>query len=134
MLDLSGKTFYTVANMQNNFSTYHGQVLGVNTDNVNRFKLKPVKDLDNGRAPSSKEYLWQLEDGDPYAVKIKNANNGKYLSVNSNNRIQSLQDEGTADYLQTFMILEAHATDNASSRFPKDEKMVKRSTSYNVGL
>ncbi len=121
MLDLSGKTFYTVANMQNNFSTYHGQVLGVNTDNVNRFKLKPVKDLDNGRAPSSKEYLWQLEDGDPYAVKIKNANNGKYLSVNSNNRIQSLQDEGTADYLQTFMILEAHATDNASSRFPKDE-------------
>ncbi len=121
VLDLSGNTFYTIANMQNNFSTYHGQVLGVNTDNVNRFKLKPVKDLDNGRAPSSKEYLWQLEDGDPYAVKIKNANNGKYLSVNSNNRIQSLQTKDETDYLQTFMILEAHATDNASSRFPKDE-------------
>lgn len=121
MLDLSGNTFYTVANMQNNFSTYHGQVLGVNTDNVNRFKLKPVKDLDNGRAPSSKEYLWQLEDGDPYAVKIRNANNGKYLSVNSNDRKQSLQTKDETDYLQTFMILEAHATDNASSRFPKDE-------------
>ncbi len=121
VLDLSGNTFYTIANMQNNFSTYHGQVLGVNTGDVNRFKLKPVKDLDNGRAPSSKEYLWQLEGGDPYAVKIKNANNGKYLSVNSNDRKQSLQDEETENYLQTFMILEAHATDNASSRFPKDE-------------
>ena len=121
MLDLSGNTFYTIANMQNNFSTYHGQVLGANTDNVAKFKLKPVKDLENGRAPSSKEYLWKLVGGDPYAVMIKNENNGKYLSVNSHDRKQSLQDKETPDYLQTFMILEAHATDNGINRFPKDE-------------
>ena len=79
------------------------------------------KDLPNGRAPSSKEYLWQLEGGDPYAVKIKNANYNEYLSVSSSNRQQSIQPDGTAGYLQTFMILEAHATDNGINRYAKDE-------------
>ena len=119
MLDLSGKTFYTIADMQRNFTADHGKIFGVNTDNVSRFKQKSVKDLPNGRAPSSKEYLWQLE-GDPYAVKIKNAHHNKYLSVDNSNRGLTLQDDGAAGYLQTFMILEAHATDNAINRYPKD--------------
>ena len=55
MLDLSGKTFYTIADMQRAFSTDHGKVFGVNTDNVLQFKQRTVKDLPNGRAPSSKE-------------------------------------------------------------------------------
>ncbi len=121
MLDLSGKTFYTIADMQRAFSTDHGKVFGVNTDNVLQFKQRTVKDLPNGRAPSSKEYLWQLEGGDPYAIKIKNAYHNKYLSVyDDNNRRLSLQDDGTASYFQTFMILEAHANDNAITRYPKD--------------
>ena len=121
MLDLSGKTFYTIADMQHNFSSDHGRVFGVKTDNKSTFKQKIVKDLPNGRAPSSKEYLWQLEGGDPYAVKIKNANYNEYLSVSSSNRQQSIQPDGTAGYLQTFMILEAHATDNGINRYAKDE-------------
>lgn len=121
VLDLSGKTFYTIADMQHNFSSDHGRVFGVKTDNKSTFKQKIVKDLPNGRAPSSKEYLWQLEGGDPYAVKIKNANYNEYLSVSSSNRQQSIQPDGTAGYLQTFMILEAHATDNGINRYAKDE-------------
>lgn len=121
VLDLSGNTFYTVANMQHNFSTDHGRVFGVNTDKKTQFKQKKVTDLPNGRAPSSKEYLWQLEGGDPYAVKIKNAYFNEYLSVSSSDRKQSVQPDESSGYLQTFMILEAHATDNASSRYPKDE-------------
>lgn len=127
VLDLSGKTFYTIADMQRDFTTVHGKIFGATTTDVNRFEQKNVKDLPNGRAPSSKEYLWQLEGGDPYAIKIKNAyhndaNHNGYLSVNSSTHQLTLQADGTANQLQTFMILEAHATNNSvNTNTYKDE-------------
>lgn len=120
VLDLSGKTWYTIADMQRNFTSHHGEVFGANSES--NFKQTAVNALTNGRAPSSKEYLWRLEGNDPYAVKIYNAQYEKYLSVaDNNNRNLTLQANGTASNFQTFMILEAYANDNAINRYAKDE-------------
>ena len=114
-LDLSGKTWYTIADMQRNFSSERGRVFGV--DNETTYRTLPVSTLPNGRAPSSKEYLWRLEGNDPYAIKIYSAQYQKYLSVADNNsRNLTLQPDEAASNTQTFMLLEAHAVDNQVSR------------------
>ncbi len=125
-LDLSGKTWYTIANMQRNFATEHGRVFGAETDNTTRFRTIPINNelpnsLPNGRAPSQKEYLWKLEGNDPYAIKICNAQHNKCLSVNNSTYSVSLLDTITDGNSQTFMLLEAHAIDNQASRLTNYE-------------
>lgn len=118
-LDLSGNTWYTIANMQVGFGTWHGTLLGANS-NTN-FKKKNVSELTNGRAPSDKEYLWKLEGDDPYAIKISNANyNGAYLTITIDNKQQLLSDGSTSK--QTFMLLQAMANDNELYDFGKDSE------------
>ena len=114
-LDLTGKTWYTIANMQRNYSTEHGRVFGVKNETT--FSTLPINTLPNGRAPSKKEYLWKLEGNDPYAIRIYNAYNDMYLSVaDNNNRTVTLKPKDASDNIQTFMLLEAHAVDNQASR------------------
>ena len=114
-LDLNGRTWYTIANMQRNFSTEHGRVFGAKSETT--FETLPVDTLTNGRAPSNKEYLWRLEGNDPYAIKIYNAQHQKYLSVADNSsRTMNLLSDGAEGNTQTFMLLEAHAVDNQVSR------------------
>lgn len=121
-LDLSGNTWYTIANMLQGFDAAHGTVLGTKNDNGTiKFQKINVTDLPNGRAPSQKEYLWKLEGNDPYAIKISNANyDTKYMTFvdySSTNYHQYMEDDGTGA-CQTFMLLNAHAIDNSQSRHP----------------
>ena len=115
-LDLTGNTWYTIANMQRNWtSDEHGRVFGA-TDNTTDYQTLTVKSLPNGRAPSQTEYLWKLEGKDPYAIRIYSAKHNKYLSVDNSNRNITLLDKDQAGNTQTFMLLEATATDNQASR------------------
>lgn len=119
-LDLSGKTWYTIANMLQGFDTAHGTVLGTKEeDSTIKFQKINITDLTNGRAPSQKEYLWKLEGDDPYAIKISNANyDSKYMTFvdySSTNYHQYMQDNNTG-VCQTFMLLSAYAIDNSPSR------------------
>ena len=115
-LDLTGNTWYTIANMQRNWtSDEHGRVFGA-TDKITDYQTLTVKSLPNGRAPSQTEYLWKLEGKDPYAIRIYSAKHNKYLSVDNSNRNINLLDKDQAGNTQTFMLLEATATDNQASR------------------
>lgn len=121
-LDLSGKTWYTIANMQKDFSSAHGTVLGAREENTTSFQKINVSALTNGRAPSQKEYLWKLEGNDPYAIKISNGYYGddKYMSITTNSNRQEMS-EANENYCQTFMLLSAHHTDNGHDRFDPDK-------------
>ncbi len=126
-LDLSGNTWYTIANMQNNFATAHGTVLGTRDEYTTSFQKKTVTDLaqTNGRAPSQKEFLWKLEGNDPYAIKISNGYyDSKYMTfVDYSGKSyyhQYMQDKNTG-VCQTFMLLNAHAINNGSDRFDPDK-------------
>lgn len=136
-LDLSGDpsnpnkggTWYTMADMQNRFSSDYGNVFGtIDKGAVNStltFESKAIKSLPNGRAPSNKKYLWKLMGNDPYAIKIYNAEHGKFLSVkaqNPNSLSMELQDKDANGFYQTFMLLEIHANDNEISDFGKDDE------------
>jgi hypothetical protein len=123
-LDLSGKTWYTIANMQKSFGSAHGTVLGTREDYTTSFQKTNITALTNGRAPSQKEYLWKLEGNDPYAIKISNGYyDTKYMTFVDNsgkNYHQYMQGNGAGD-CQTFMLLNAHATDNGNDRFDPDK-------------
>ncbi len=121
-LDLSGKTWYTIANMQKGFGTAHGTILGTREANTTSFQKINVTALTNGRAPSQKEYLWKLEGNDPYAIKISNGYYGddKYMSITTNSNRQEMS-EANENYCQTFMLLSAHHTDNGHDRFDPDK-------------
>ncbi len=134
-LDLSGDpskpnqggTWYTIANFQSRWKDNedHGNLFGIPTDYSDsdpKFEKAIVKTLANGRAPSNKRYLWKLMGNDPYAIKIYNADQGKYLSVATSNRKMSLQDKEAANYYQTFMLLEAHANDNEIGDYGRDDE------------
>lgn len=126
-LDLSGKTWYTIANMQKGFNSNpspHGTILGTREANTTSFQKINVTALTNGRAPSQKEYLWKLEGNDPYAIKISNGYyDTKYMTFvdySGTNYHQYMQDNGTGA-CQTFMLLSAHHTDNGHDRFDPDK-------------
>ncbi len=134
-LDLSGDTsnpnqggtWYTIANFQSRWrdNEDHGNLFGIPTDYSDGnpiFEKAIVKNLANGRAPSNKRYLWKLMGNDPYAIKIYNAEQGKYLSVATSDRKMSLQDKEAANYYQTFMLLEAHANDNEIGDYGRDDE------------
>lgn len=137
-LDLSGDTskpnqggtWYTIANFQSRWKDNedHGNLFGIPTDYSDsdpKFEKAIVKNLANGRAPSNKRYLWKLMGNDPYAIKIYNADQGKYLSVkkaNPNVRSLWLKSNGEDGYYQTFMLLEAHANDNEIGDYGRDDE------------
>lgn len=137
-LDLSGDTskpnqggtWYTIANFQSRWrdNEDHGNLFGIPTDYSDGnpiFEKAIVKNLANGRAPSNKRYLWKLMGNDPYAIKIYNAEQGKYLSVkkaNPNERRLWLKSNGEDGYYQTFMLLEAHANDNEIGDYGRDDE------------
>ena len=137
-LDLSGDTskpnqggtWYTIANFQSRWrdNEDHGNLFGIPTDYSDsdpKFEKAIVKTLANGRAPSNKRYLWKLMGNDPYAIKIYNADQGKYLSVkkaDSNVRRLWLKSNGEDGYYQTFMLLEAHANDNEIGDYGRDDE------------
>lgn len=137
-LDLSGDTinpnqggtWYTIANFQSRWrdNEDHGNLFGIHTDYSDGnpiFEKAIVKNLANGRAPSNKRYLWKLMGNDPYAIKIYNADQGKYLSVKKadpNVRWLWLKPNGEDGYYQTFMLLEAHANDNEIGDYGKDDE------------
>lgn len=137
-LDLSGDTsnpnqggtWYTIANFQSRWrdNEDHGNLFGIPTDYSDgdpKFEKAIVKNLANGRAPSNKRYLWKLMGNDPYAIKIYNADQGKYLSVkkaDSNVRRLWLKSNGEDGYYQTFMLLEAHANDNEIGDYGRDDE------------
>lgn len=120
-LDLSGNTWYTIANMLQDFSSAHGTVLGAREENTTSFQKINVSALTNGRAPSDKEFLWRLWGNDPYAIKITNGYYGddKYMSITTNSNRQEMS-EANKNYYQTFMLLNAHAIDNGNGRFDTD--------------
>lgn len=125
-LDLSGKTWYTIANMQpnkNTFSTTHGTVLGAATtsnNNLDKFQQEEMNALRNGHAPSVREFLWKLEGDDPYAIKISNGYyDGKYMTINSSSK-QQMMDNGQDN--QTFMLLMAHAPSNEANDWGEDSE------------
>ena len=123
-LDLSGNTWYTIANMQQGFNDVHGTVFGARQENATSFQKINVTALANGRAPSDKEFLWKLWGNDPYAIKITNGYYGddKYMTLvkDGSNYKQQLQDNEAGD-CQTFMLLNAHAIDNGQDRFDPDK-------------
>jgi len=137
-LDLSGDTsnpnqggtWYTIANFQSRWrdNEDHGNLFGIPTDYSDGnpiFEKAIVKNLANGRAPSNKRYLWKLMGNDPYAIKIYNADQGKYLSVKKadpNVRRLWLKSNGEDGYYQTFMLLEAHANDNEIGDYGRDDE------------
>ena len=137
-LDLSGDTsypnqggtWYTIANFQSRWrdNEDHGNLFGIPTDYSDgdpKFEKAIVKTLANGRAPSNKRYLWKLMGNDPYAIKIYNAEQGKYLSVKKadpNERRLWLKTNGEDGYYQTFMLLEAHANDNEIGDYGRDDE------------
>ena len=137
-LDLSGDTstpnqggtWYTIANFQSRWrdNEDHGNLFGIPTDYSDsdpKFEKAIVKNLANGRAPSNKRYLWKLMGNDPYAIKIYNAEQGKYLSVKKadpNERRLWLKSNGEDGYYQTFMLLEAHANDNEIGDYGRDDE------------
>lgn len=137
-LDLSGDpskpnqggTWYTIANFQSRWrdNEDHGNLFGIPTDYSDsdpKFEKAIVKNLANGRAPSNKRYLWKLMGNDPYAIKIYNADQGKYLSVkkaDQNVRRLWLKSNGEDGYYQTFMLLEAHANDNEIGDYGRDDE------------
>ena len=122
-LDLSGNTWYTIANMQKDFSSRHGTLLATKTTTT--FQKQDVNALTSGRAPSTKEYLWKLWGNDPYAIKITNGNcaDDEYMTFvdySSTNYHQYMQ-KGTGAS-QTFMLLTAHANDNELDDMGKDDE------------
>ena len=137
-LDLSGDTsnpnqsgtWYTIANFQSRWrdNEDHGNLFGIPTDYSDGnpiFEKAIVKNLANGRAPSNKRYLWKLMGNDPYAIKIYNAEQGKYLSVKKadpNVLRLWLKSNGEDGYYQTFMLLEAHANDNEIGDYGRDDE------------
>lgn len=137
-LDLSGDTsnpnqggtWYTIANFQSRWrdNEDHGNLFGIPTDYSDgdpKFEKAIVKNLANGRAPSNKRYLWKLMGNDPYAIKIYNAEQGKYLSVKKadpNVLRLWLKSNGEDGYYQTFMLLEAHANDNEIGDYGRDDE------------
>ena len=119
-LDLSGNTWYTIANMQWDMKNRHGAVLGTTTTSTSKFQKKNINALTNGRAPSDKEFLWRLWGNDPYAIKITNGYYGDTKFMTLGNNAQQILDSQEDD--QSFMLLVAHANDNEIADWGYDDE------------
>lgn len=110
-LDLSGNTWYNMANMRRDWSSAYGYAYGVNTTNPSSFERSAVNTLGNNNGFSGKSYLWKLVGDDPYAIRIYSCQyNDKCLSIrdltNDQWHSNSVQNYGASGYsCQTFMLL-----------------------------
>ena len=110
-LDLSGNTWYNMANMRTDWSSAYGYAYGVNTTNPSRFEGSAVNTLGSNKGFSRENYLWKLVGDDPYAIRIYSCQyNDKCLSVqyqeNRTWQSNSVQEYGASGYsCQTFMLL-----------------------------
>ena len=135
-LDLSGKTWYTMATAQNSnnddITNCYTRILRlVDNDNTvyfgNYTKHDDKYEFDNSSyntyysSLSDKRLLWRPEGNDPYAIKIRNAARGtdNYLSVptisgTGTHAFNFTSDSEPEAAVSTFMYLNIHSTNDGT--------------------
>ena len=138
-LDLSGKTWYTMATAQNsnndddNITNFYTRVLRLTNQNdtdddvyYGNYTYKSATEsfsFDNTSyttyygSLSHKKMLWRLEGNDPYAIKIRNAFKGtdRYLSApagTGTNAFKFTKDSDPEADVSTFMYLNIYSGSN----------------------
>ena len=120
-LDLSGETWYNLANMFNgkgiDGDTEHtkGSIMYASNgtaDNRFGYTHRLGVGASGFKTLSSKNMLWRLKGDDPYAIRVYNSYKGesKMLSVATSNNSQ-YWNESTTDAYQTFILMNVKTND-----------------------
>lgn len=120
-LDLSGETWYNLANMFNgkgiDGDTEHtkGSIMYASNGTANNqfgYTHRLGVGASGFKTLSSKNMLWRLKGDDPYAIRVYNSYKGesKMLSVATSNNSQ-YWNESTTDAYQTFILMNVKTKD-----------------------